>query len=104
MAPAVPVTAPFAVITSAMLRSAAPSAPSMPSARSRRRASTVNDASATRPTKISPSVAAASTMNAGLMPPEAGGVWTAAPAGKRNAATLAGVASNSTVTSAGAPT
>ncbi len=38
----------------------------MPSARSRRRASTVNDATATRPTKISPSVAAASTMNAGL--------------------------------------
>ena len=58
-APTTPTAAPLATMTSRMLRSVAPSAASMPSARSRRWASTVKPAAATSPMKISPTTAIA---------------------------------------------
>jgi hypothetical protein len=65
-----PMTAPPATMTRRTLRAAAPSAVSMPSARSRRCAITVNPATDTRPMKIMPSTVTASTTMAGLMTPE----------------------------------
>ena len=69
-APITPMSAPLATMTSRTLRSVAPSAASMPSARSRRWAITVNPATATRPMKTSPSTAITSTIVAGGMPAE----------------------------------
>ena len=66
----------MAVITSRTLRSVAPSAASMPSARSRRWAITVKPATDTSPMNTSPRTATASTIVAGLMMP----VWPDWPA------------------------
>lgn len=60
-APTAPMTRPLASRTSRMCRWLAPIAPSMPSARSRRWAITVNPATASRPTNTSPIVASTST-------------------------------------------
>ena len=59
---------PLAAMTSRTLASVAPSALSMPSARRRRCAITVNPATATRPVKTMPSTATARTIVAGEMP------------------------------------
>jgi len=69
MAATRPTTAPLAVMTSRTLRSVAPSALIMPSARIRRCASTVNPAAESRPMKTSPSTEITSTIVAGLMLP-----------------------------------
>ena len=61
-------TAPLATMTSWMLRPVAPRELSMPRARSRRCAMTVNPATATRPMNTRPSTDAASAITAGLMP------------------------------------
>ena len=63
-------TAPLATMTSRTLRSVAPSAASMPSARSRRWAITVNPATDTRPMNTSPSTATTRTIVAGGIPAE----------------------------------
>ena len=97
-APTPPTRAPLVTMTRRTLRSVAPSAESMPSARSRRWASTVKPAAATRPTKIRPMIAIANTMTAGRYREECVGVTAAVPAGNVNPARLAAVASNSTVT------
>ena len=78
-----PTTAPLAVMTSLTLRSVAPSALSMPSARSRRCAITVNPATDTRPMNTSPSTAITRTIVAGLMlaPPDCEARETFASAG-----------------------
>lgn len=65
-APAAPTAAPPVTMTRRMLRSVAPTAASMPRARSRRCAITVNPAIATSPMKISPNTASTSTVAAGL--------------------------------------
>jgi hypothetical protein len=75
-----PTAAPFATMTSWTLRIVAPRELSMPRARSRRCAMTVNPATATRPMNTRPSTDAASAITAGLMPepPVAGYDTTAA--------------------------
>ena len=65
--PITPTMAPLAAIASRTLACVAPSALSIPSARRRRCAITVNPATATKPMKTKPSTATARTIVAGEM-------------------------------------
>ena len=97
-APITPTTAPLATMTSRTCLSVAPSEDRTPSERSRRWASTVKPATATRPMKNSPTTANASAITAGVSPLGGCGCSGTAPGGKLNVAKLTGVESNSTVT------
>ena len=95
--PATPTTIPLARTTRRTFLSVAPTAPSIPSERSRRWASTVNPPMDTRPMRSIPMVASASTMVSGLnrlLAVAAVRAWTSGPS---ELAFTPG-ASNSTVT------
>ncbi len=83
-----------------MWRWLAPIAPSMPSARSRRWAITVNPATASRPTNTSPIVASTSTTMLAVSASSARS-WTDMPSGRGFAVNCAAVARISTSTWSG---